>query len=166
MATRSLVVAVALAALVGPTSAGQPTLRYEKPTGYAVSNGAHVETWVADGLDSVIQVYAFRPYQGDFRREFRRGLFRDRIAAAYQEDKLLAPPIFQAMAINGAESALAVSFTNFNGGAPREHLRVAILAAGLVAIVDISANSPEAFERNSPSVSRLLRSLHVVGVGL
>jgi hypothetical protein len=56
---------------------------------------------------------------------------------------------------------MMASFTNFNGGAPREHLRVAILSHGLVALVDISANSREAYERNWPNVSRLLNSLRV-----
>ena len=60
-----------------------------------------------------------------------------------------------------AEAAIVATFSNFNGGAPREHLRVAILAAGSVALVDVSASSPEAFQRNWPSVSRLLNSLYV-----
>jgi hypothetical protein len=64
--------------------------------------------------------------------------------------------------VKGAEAAIAASFRNFNGGAPREHLRVAILVAGFVALVDISANSPQAFQRNWPNVFRLLNSLNVV----
>jgi hypothetical protein len=111
-------------------------------------------------------VYPFRPFPGDLQNEFRRALFRQRISPPYREDRLLSPPTFNAMAVSGAEAALAASFKNFNGGAPREHLRVAILRAGRVALVDISANSPLAFERNWPSVSRLLNSLRVVGVGL
>ena len=71
------------------------------------------------------------------------------------------------MAVSGADAALAATFKNFNGGAPREHLRVGdSQQRDRVALVDISANSPQAFERNWPSVSRLLNSLHVVGVGL
>jgi hypothetical protein len=57
---------------------------------------------------------------------------------------------------------MAASFRNYNGGAPRDHLRVAVLASGRVALVDISANSPAAFERNRPAFSGLLNSLRVV----
>ena len=68
--------------------------------------------------------------------------------------------------VKGADAAITASFKNFNGGVPREHVRVAILAGGFVALVDVSANSPRAFERNWPSVSRLLSSLRVNASGV
>ena len=167
MVTRRLVlVIVALAGSVGHTSGAQPTLRYDKPSGFTGSSTDEVETWIAPGLDGVIHVYPFRPHQGDAHDEFRRTLFKERIGTPYREDRLLIAPTFKTMTVSGADSALSASFRNFNGGAPREHLRVVIVAAGLVALVDISANSPEAFERNWPSVSRVLTSLRVVRVGL
>jgi hypothetical protein len=167
MGTRSLVlVIVALAASDGHTSGAQPTLRYDKPGGFAGSSTDEVETWIAPGLDGVIHVYPFRAHQGDVHDEFRRTLFRERIGTPYREDRLLVAPTFKPVTVSGADWALSASFKNFNGGAPREHLRVAIVAAGLVALVDISANSPQAFERNWPSVSRVLSSLRVVRVGL
>ena len=165
MGFRHLVLVV-LAVIAPLARSAMPTLRYDKPVGFAGGSGEDVETWIADSLDGVIHVYPFRPFQGDFHNEFRRSLFRERIAAPYREDRLLVAPTFKTMAVSGAEVALAASFKNFNGGAPREHLRVAVLSAGRVALVDISANSPQALDRNWPSISRLLSSLHVVGVGL
>ena len=103
---------------------------------------------------------------GSKQLDNRLTLFKERIGTPYREDRLLIAPTFRTMTVSGADSALSASFRNFNGGAPREHLRVAIVAAGLVALVDISANSPQAFERNWPSVSRVLNSLRVVRVGL
>jgi hypothetical protein len=141
---------------------GIPTLRYDAPEGFTVGNGEEAETWISDHLDGVIHVYQFRPFHGDFQDEFRRALFRDRIYPPYREDRLLAQPQFKALPVRGAEAALAASFKNFNGGASREHLRVAVLSSGFVALVDISANSPQAFQRNQPSVVRLLNSLQVV----
>jgi hypothetical protein len=167
MGARGFVLMIlALAASVGHTADAQPTLRYDKPGGFAGSAGDEVETWISNGLDGVIQVYPFRPSHADFHGEFRRALFRERIIVPYREDRLLAAPTFNTLTVSGADAALSASFKNFNGGAPREHLRVAILSAGLVALVDVSANSPQAFERNWPSVSRLLNSLRVVRVGL
>ena len=135
-------------------------LRYETPNGFSRGVG-EAETWVADSLDVVIHVYRFRPFHGDFAEEFRRTLFRDWVSAAYREDRRVDQPTFSPLNVKGATAAIAGSFENFNGGASREHLRVAVLASGQVALVDISANSRHAFERNRARFSRLLNSLHV-----
>ena len=155
-------IAMALPAL---WPAGQPRettllLRYDKPAGFSQGNG-DVPTWIADGLDAVIHVYPFRSFRGDFVEEFQRTLFRDWISAAYREDRRLDQPSFKSLKVKGADEAVAASFKNFNGGAPREHLRVAVLATGRVALLDMSANSSSAFERNRPSFSKLLSSLQV-----
>jgi len=152
-----------LAASGEKTGTGMPALRYDKPEGFSVGTGEQVEMWISDRLDGVIHVYQFHPFNGDFQDEFRRTLFRDRVSPPYKEDRLLVQPTFKVLPVRGAEAAMTASFKNFNGGAPREHLRVAVFAAGFVALVDISANSPQAFQRNQSSIFRLLSSLHVVG---
>ena len=139
-----------------------PVLRYDAPRGFRSGNGAEAEAWVSDTLEAVIHVYPFRRFQGDFQNEFRRALFRDRISPPYREDRLLARPTFTALAVKNADAAVAADFKNFNGGVPRDHLRVAILVGMFVGIVDVSANSPEAFQRMRPGLSTLLNSLHVV----
>jgi hypothetical protein len=139
-----------------------PTLRYERPGGYSKGSG-DTAAWIANSLDGVIHVYAFRPFQGDFAGVFHRTLFRDWIQDPYREDTRQNEPSFRALTVKGADSAMAASFKSVNGGARREHLRVAVLAAGRVALVDISANSPEAFERNRHVFATLLNSLHVTG---
>jgi len=157
----SVVLILSLLATFGGDTAGAiPTLRYDA-NGFAGGNNDKAATWISDSLDGIIHVYAFRPFRGDFQREFRRLLFRERVPAVYREDRILAPPVFRPLAVKGAEGAIVATFSNFNGGAAREHLRVAILAAGSVALVDVSASSPEAFQRNWPSVSKLLDSLYV-----
>ena len=148
--------------VVGASTA--PALHYDSPSGFSRGTGS-AETWIANGLDGVIHVYPFRPFQGNFSEEFQRTLFRDWISSPYREDKRLGEPAFESLKVKGAEAAIAASFRNFNGGAQREHLRVAVLASGRVALVDISANSPRAFERYRPGFSSLLRSLHVVESG-
>ena len=143
------------------TGGRTPALRYEKPSGFG-RGGSDGQTWIADSLDGVIHVYPFRPFHGDLAREFRRTLFRDWILAPYQEDKGLAERTLTPLNVRGAEEAIAASFNNSNGGAPRQQLRVAVRASGRVALVDISTNSPDAFERHRATFSRLLDSLQVV----
>ena len=144
------------------TIAPIPTPRYDPPDGFVSGNNLGAATWISDNLDAVIHVYPFRTFEGDFQSVFRRGLFRDWVSALYREDRLLAQPVITLIRVKGAAAAVSAAFKNYNSGAPREHLRVAILAAGSVAIVDFSANSPQAFERNRESVSRLLNSLRVL----
>lgn len=150
-----------LATFGGDRADAMPTLHYDGPDGFAGGNNDDAATWISDSLDGIIHVYAFRPFRGNFQREFRRLLFRERVSALYREDRILGPPVFRPLAVKGAEAAIVATFSNVNGGAQREHLRVAILAAGSVALVDISASSPQAFQRNWASVSRLLDSLYV-----
>jgi hypothetical protein len=162
-----LLIALALSALSssGGTTAGPtPALKYDSPSGFSRGDG-NGETWIADGLDGVIQVYPFRRFHGDFAGEFRRTLFRDWISAPYREDQRLDQPNVRRLSVKGAEAAMAASFKNYNGGAPRDHLRVAVLVSGRVALLDISANSPAAFERNRPAFSGMLNSLRVVESG-
>ena len=158
-----LFIVLILPAVLAPAQTGGQTLalRYEGPSGFRRGIG-HVQTWIPDSLDGVIHVYPFRPFDGDLADEFQRTLFRDWISASYREDSPIDQPIFRPLDVKGAKAAIAASFKNFNGGALREHLRVAVLASGRVALVDISANSPHAFERHRPGFSRLLDSLHVV----
>lgn len=156
-----LLTCAALLPSAGPTGGTTPALQYDRPSGFSRGEG-EAETWIADSLDGVIQVYPFRPFHGDFADQFRRTLFRDWITVPYREDTRLDQPRFGSLSVKGATAAISASFKNFNGGAPREHLRVAVLASGRVALVDISANSPQSFERTRPSFSRLLNSLHVV----
>ena len=158
-----LVVLLLPALLASDAQTGGKTLalRYEGPSGFRRGIG-NPQTWIPDSLDGVIHVYPFRPFQGDLADEFQRTLFRDWISASYREDSPFDQPTFRRLNVKGANVAIAASFKNFNGGALREHLRVAVLASGRVALVDISANSPHAFERHRPGFSRLLDSLHVV----
>ena len=144
------------------TAPAIPTLRYDPPGGFVNGSDRESATWISENLDGVIRVYPFRAFHGDFEGVFRRELFRDWVSALYREDQLLAQPLFTPITVKGAEAAISAAFKNFNNGAPREHLRVAILAAGSVALVDFSANSPQAFQRNWRSISRLLNSLRVL----
>ena len=129
-------------------------------------SGEPSETWIADGLDSVVHVYPFRPFQGDFQASFGVRCSARGFRRCIGKTVVLAEPAFTPLTVKGADAAMTASFRNFNGGVPREHLRVAVSAAGRVALVDISANSPQAFERHWPSVSRLLSSLQVARSGV
>jgi hypothetical protein len=139
-----------------------PTLRYDRPAGFIGGGGDGAEVWVSDNSDGLLVVYPFRSFRGDFGNDFQRTLFRDLISEPFREVQLLAAPGFGAPVIRGADAALYAWFRDTNGAAVREHMRVAIFAGGSVAIVDVSANSPQAYERNWPTVLAVLNSLNVV----
>jgi hypothetical protein len=151
----------ALSASDAHTGGTTPALQYDRPSGFSRAPGTD-RRGLRTAWTGSFTCIPFRPFHGDLAGEFRRTLFRDWISAPYQEDKRLDQPTLTSLKVKGAQAALAASFKNFNGGASREHLRVAVLASGRVALVDISANSPHAFEPNRASFSRLLSSLHVV----
>ena len=144
-----------------PASRSMPVLHYKMPAGFNRGKG-EADTWIAKSLDGVIHIYPFRSFHGHFGDEFQRTLFRDWIAAPYREDRQLDGPTFRPLKVKGATAAMTAVFGNFNNGVPREHLRVAVLASDKVALVDLSTNSPETFERNRPGFLRLLNSLRVV----
>jgi hypothetical protein len=145
-------------------SGQQPALRYDPARAFSGGtdgdDGARV--WIADTRDGMLAVYPFRPFRGDLERDFRQTLFADRVAVAHREDRVLPTPAFAKPAVGGADAAILAQFTDYNRGAPRTRARVAILAGGSVAIVDLSASSMAAFQRHLQNVTPLLSSLRVV----
>jgi hypothetical protein len=141
-----------------------PALRFDPPKAFSGGtdgdDGARV--WIADTGDGTLAIYPFQPFRGDLERDFRQTLFADRVAAAHREDRVLPTPAFARPAVGGADAAILAQFTDYNRGAPRTRARVAILAGGSVAIVDLSANSMAAFQRHLQNVTPLLSSLRVV----
>jgi hypothetical protein len=141
-----------------PQTMTPPTLEYTMSPDFPVRQGG---TFVAKGVDGNIQVYDFRAYRGNFEEEFRRNLFRDWIAADLREEKLFGAPTVQTTTMAGAEKVCMARFRQDFWGTPRERLRVAILASGAVAIVDINIRDADAWQRYQPGISAFLNSLKI-----
>jgi hypothetical protein len=162
----SLMLATALSTFAAEQPGTRPpTLSYERPSGFSGGNDADAAIFVSDALDGVLGVYAFREFRGNAEGQFRQTLLREGIEASFQEDRLLEPPEFGTHSVKGADAAFFAHFKSFNHGSPREHFRMMVHAGGSVAIVDFSANSAQAFQRNWPNVIAFLKSLTVAAPG-
>lgn len=134
-----------------------PPLNFDAPAGFSGAGGEEAATFTAPERDLAIHVYPFRRLgTGEFQARFRETLLREFVAAGQREGKAAAPKI-EAFSVEGAEAALIARFTD----GQRERSRLAMLAAGAVAVIDITANSGAAAERHAAAVKEMLDSLSV-----
>ena len=140
-----------------------PVLQFEAPKGFTGSLGRDPSAHVSMSGDATVNVYPFRRLEGPFAEQFRRTLLRERLVPDAQEARLAGAPEIQALAVPGAEAAMFARFVEDRFGTARYRLRLAIFSAGAVALVDYNAASPEAYQRNWPSVAAVLDSLKVGG---
>src|SRR5688572_10056733 len=134
-----------------------PPLYFDAPAGFS-GGGDEVAAFSAPERDLVIYVYPFRRLgPGDFQARFRDNQLREFIAGSLREAKPAAAPQIQASSVEGAEAALTGRFNDGKG----ERSRLAILAAGAVAIVDVTATSAAAFDRHAGARKEMLDSISV-----
>ena len=157
----NVVLALALGVAVRSLDAQTPMLRYDPPAGF-FGGGGIIDTWSSNNADGLIHIYQFQPFSGNFRDQFARTLFADRIEQANRETRILRQPFGDTVTVPGAESAVLLRFVADHSGYVREHARLAVLSQGAVAVIDISSASPEAWTRNWPAALGVLRSLKVV----
>src|SRR6188474_2235865 len=66
---------------VSPSSAQTPVLQYNAPAGFTPGrDGGDPQVFIDPMLEGSVEVYAFRPFQGDFRTSFLRTLFAGRMS--------------------------------------------------------------------------------------
>ena len=134
-----------------------PTIYFDAPPGFS-GGGDEVAAFSAPERDLVIYVYPFRRLgPGDFQARFRDNQLREFIAGNLREAKPVAAPQIQAASVEGAEAALTGRFNDGKG----ERSRLAILAAGAVAIIDVTATSAAAFDKHAGAIKEMLDSLSV-----
>ena len=136
-----------------------PALNFDAPTGFSAAGGEESASFTAPEGDLVIHIYPFRRLgPGNFQARFRETLLREFVAAG-QREKPPAAPLIQPLGVEGAEAALIGRFTEDK----RERTRVAMLAAGGVAVIDVTAAAAEgaAAERHAAVVKTLLDSVSV-----
>jgi hypothetical protein len=134
-----------------------PPLNFDAPPGFS-GGGEEVATFSTPERDLVIHIYPFRRLgPGDFQARFRENLLREFVAANLREGKLAGAPQIEASNVEGAEAALTGKFVEEQ----RQRTRLAMLASGAVAIIDITATSAAAAERHAAAVKEMLDSLSV-----
>jgi hypothetical protein len=136
-----------------------PPLNFDAPAGFSAAGGEEAATFTAPEGDLVIHIYPFRRLgPGNFQARFRETLLREFVPAS-QREKPPGAPLIQPLGVEGAEAALIGKFADDK----RQRTRVAILAAGGVAVVDFiaTAEGGAAAERHAAVVQALFDSMSV-----
>jgi len=160
-ARASPLLAALLLLLGAPAARAQPALRYDRPPGFFGGGGDPTETWLSISADGLITIYPFRPFAGDFRSHFAETRFAERIEKD-RETRVLTAPSVDDVTVPGADAAVWSLFRADHAGYVREHGRLAVLARGQVAVIDVHSSSPEAWARNWPGALALFQSLSVL----
>jgi len=135
-----------------------PPLNFDAPAGFSGGGSDEAAVFTSPERDLAIHVYPFRRLgPGEFQARFHETLLREFVAAGEREGKLAAPAKIESFPVEGADASLIGKFAE--GG--RERSRVAIFAAGAVAIIDVAATSAAAAERHAGAMKEMLESLSV-----
>ena len=119
------------------------------------------EDYSFNGANASVQVYQFRPFQGNIQQAFQATLLRDWIAVMHQEENVASKPTFQKVNIPGADVAITASFNESRVGLARPHLRMLIIAGADAAIVDASAGTVQSWQQVVPALNQMASTLRV-----
>ena len=151
-----------IAALAPSRAVAQlPTLRYDPPPNFYRSASTPPEQYSSKAVNAYLVVYPFRPDPASLLQAYRETMLRGWIDPQYQETNLAGPRGIATGTMPGADTTIVWSFVENVAGLPRPHLRVAILARGAVAVVDLSANSDYSWQQAWPAMQVTLKSMRV-----
>jgi hypothetical protein len=153
-----------LVSFVGTDAMGQqppPVLRYTPPANTLRALAGATEDYSFSDFNASVQVYPFRPFNGDIRQLFQTTLLRDWIDPMHKEENVAAPPTFQTLNIPGAQLVLMASFVENIVGLPKPHMRMVIVAGGQAAVVDASAGTAQSWQMAIPRLNAMAATLHV-----
>jgi hypothetical protein len=153
-----------LGALAAPSALAQtPRLQFDPPRGFIGSQGwVDPQSFVDPMLEGGIDVYGFRPFRGSFRDSFSGTLFAERMRPEFSQPRVLTRTAIQPIAVPGADEGLILNFVAEENYYTYIHTRLAILARGAVAIVDVRARNADRVHANQAAVLAMLESLSVV----
>lgn len=150
----------ALLALTAPAAA-QPALSYDPPAGWKRGPYNSPAVYTAPGEQAELHVYGFQRYDGDVRARLRQTRLFELIGIEHREHGPLEPPKAGELTVQGAGSVPYLTFAERRDGVVRYHLRVAIPAPGVVALVDFHALTLEVWKRELPTLDRVFASMRV-----
>jgi hypothetical protein len=154
-----------IATLAPKTGAGQralPTLRYDPPPNFYRSASTPPDQYSSNAVNAYLVVYPFRTDPASLLQAYRQTMLRGWIDPQYQETNVAAQPLIDTGTMPGADTVIVWRFIENIAGLPRPHTRMAILARGAVAIVDLSANSDYSWRQAWPAMQVTLASMRVV----
>ena len=119
------------------------------------------EDYAFNNANASVQVYQFRPFQGNIQQAFQATLLREWIAVMHQEENVASKPTFQKIDIPGADLALAASFAESRVGLARPHMRILIIAGKDAALVDASAGTVQSWQQVVPALNQMASTMRV-----
>jgi hypothetical protein len=148
-----------LCATVTATSAAaqqaSPVLHYTPPPNAYRSASTPPDDYSFNGFNASVQLYPFRPFNGDIVQAFRATLLRDWITPLHQEQNIGTQPTFQTTMLPGADMVMTVRFAENIVGLLRPHMRMLIVSRGAAAIVDASAGTVQSWQQAVPLLNAM-----------
>ena len=138
-----------------------PVLRYQPPANWYRSADANPEAYSSNEADAGLQIYRFRPINGDLMQMMGQDLLKRWIDPQYQESNVAAQPIWSRDSIPGAEAVYSVQFIENVAGIMHQHVRTVLVSRGYAAIMDAQAATPESWMRSGPTLQAVYRTLRV-----
>ena len=153
-----------LAAFAAHAQDATHVLNYTPPANVFRQAIDPAEDYAFNGANASVQVYQFRPFQGNLQQAFQATLLRDWIAIMHQEENVAGKPAFQTINIPGADVAMAASFAESRVGLARPHMRMLIIAGKDAAIVDASAGTVQSWQQVVPALNQMASTMRVESV--
>jgi len=146
----------------GAANSGEfmPVLEYSDPPNFwrGGAGGKRYAEYQGSNINFVLCVYPFREFGGDAQAAFRRTLLSDLVDVLYREQGVAGTPRFGANRMPGADAVVDV---HFQDGVQKQHHRMLITSGHWVAVVDMIAPTPFAWQKGFPSAVEMLKSMHV-----
>ena len=160
---RIVTVAIALGG-AGPALAQAPIpeLRFADPPGFYRGASYPPADFSSTEVNASLQVYPFRPVNGDVRQAFSRTLLRELVDARYQEMYVAPEARVDAFMMPGADIVLRARFRELVSGQFHERLRMAVVVGTSVAILDATASSMASWQRILPQLNAFSATLQIV----
>jgi hypothetical protein len=138
-----------------------PTLRYDPPPNFYLSAIHPPDDYSSNEFNATVQVYPFRPFNGNIEQMFQKTLLREWIDPRYQETNVAGQPEFRLGKVRDAQIVLIARYAENVAGMFRQHMRMVIVSGGKAAIVDASANNATTWQRALPALNVFGASLRV-----
>jgi hypothetical protein len=147
--------------MTSSTQGRLPILRFDDPVGFYHSAITPPDDYSSSQFNASLQVYPFRPFNGDIARLFKTTLLRDWIDPRFQEAQVVGQPEFRTGSFPGAQFTISAKFVENNVGIPKTRLRWLIVAGTAAALVDMSASDPSVWQRFLPQMDEWFKTLRV-----
>ncbi len=161
--TLNIVAALALAPLLvlwGAAQAQTSVLHYTPPAN-AFKSALGADDYQLNGTNASVQIYQFRPFNGNVRQQFETTLLRDWIDPMHREENVTSQIQLQNITVPGADFAIAAAFTETRVGLPRPHSRILIVKRNEAAIVDASAGTAQGWQQAAPRLNQMAATFKV-----